>query len=119
MASLDHILKKFQGMCFEYKESVTWTGAMVPVLQRGGSGLETVEGRCHLARVLIFSQLSTGKGVQPSVLDPAAGAVARSIFGTKFIGRPGAQEGGGFVVSRNKLCLAGYWAHIHPLQHSD
>ena len=94
--SLGSHLEKFQGICFEYEESVTWTGAMVPVLQPGGSGLETAEERCHLARVLIFSQLSTGKGVQPSALDPAGGGgvslstVARSIFGTKFTGRPGA-----------------------------
>ena len=71
--SLGSHLEKFQGICFEYEESVTWTGAMVPVLQPGGSGLETAEERCHLARVLIFSQLSTGKGVQPSALDPAGG----------------------------------------------
>ena len=66
--SLGSHLEKFQGMCFEYEESVTWTGGMVPVLQPGGSGLETAEERCHLARVLIFSQLATGEGVQPSAL---------------------------------------------------
>ena len=76
--SLGSHLEKFQGICFEYEESVTWTGAMVPVLQPGGSGLETAEERCHLARVLIFSQLSTGKGVQSSALDPAGGGACRA-----------------------------------------
>ena len=55
---------------------------MVPVLQPGGSGLETAEERCHLARVLIFSQLSTGKGVQPSALDPAGGGRVVIYCGT-------------------------------------
>ena len=93
--SLGSHLEKFQGMCFEYKESVTWTGGMVPVLEPSGSGLETAEERCHLARVLIFSQLATGEGVQPSALDLAGGGggvslstVSRSIFGTKFTGTP-------------------------------
>ena len=99
---------------------------MVPVLQPGGSRLETAEEWCHLARMLIFSQLATGEGVQPSALDPAGGGgvslstVAPSIFGTKFTSRPGViRMVMGFVVSRNKLCLAGTRAHIHPLQHSD
>ena len=109
--SLGSHLGKFQGICFEYEESVTWTGAMVPVLQPGGSGLETAEERCHLARVLIFSQLSTGKGVQPSALVWHVQCSVRNSGCD--------QEGDGFVVSRNKLCLVGTRAHIHPLEHSD
>ena len=80
---------------------------MVPVLQPGGSGLETAEKRCHLARVLIFSQLATGEEVQPSALDPGAwgggvslSTVAHSIFRTKFTGRPGAIRG-----------VVGLWCH--------
>ena len=105
--SLGSHLEKFQGMCFEYDESVTWTGGMVPVLQPGGSGLEISEERCHLARVLIFSQLATGEGVQPSTLDPAGeggvslSTVTRSIFGTKLTGRPGA-------IRR----VVGLWCHV-------
>ena len=71
--SLGSHLEKFQWMYFEYEESVTWSRAMVPVLQPGSSGLGTAEERCHLACVLIFSQLSTGKGVWPSALDLMGG----------------------------------------------
>ena len=73
--SLRSHLEKFQGMCFEYEESVTWTGGMVPVLQPGGSSLETAEERCHLARVLIFTSWQLAKEYSPPPWTPRGGGV--------------------------------------------